>query len=290
MLTLLLVTSSTGKTLHAPDHGLVMFNDEQFKKGVVEAVMPLLTSNTHPHELAGLGVTLAEMEHFGSDYAKQVIANSKALGKALSEEGVKVLYKELDYSESHTLLIEHPQAEGMVTLLDRAGILTNACQLPWDKQGSTTGLRIGTQVLTRKGYTQEKMAEVANIISQILIHKKQPEVIHFKQVKPLARKHKSIAYSFDKEFSLTEDLFKSNLIEEVKNTFSILRSSPVFSNCSIKEISSIKSYFELIKLEKNKEIFTIDSPSDSMYFIGSGIVEIIDKMYCTDDTVQLVKN
>jgi glycine hydroxymethyltransferase len=58
-----IVTSSTGKTLHAPDHGIVLFNDDTLKAGIWEGVKPLLTSNTHPQELAALGIALAEMLH-----------------------------------------------------------------------------------------------------------------------------------------------------------------------------------------------------------------------------------
>ncbi|MEE8551265.1 MAG: aminotransferase class I/II-fold pyridoxal phosphate-dependent enzyme, partial [Gemmatimonadota bacterium] len=73
-----IVTSSTGKSLHAPDHGMVFFNDKSLEAGVLEAVMPLLTSNTHPHELAALGVVFAEMAEFGPQYATQVVRNAKA--------------------------------------------------------------------------------------------------------------------------------------------------------------------------------------------------------------------
>src|SRR5262249_10261124 len=73
-----LLPSSTGKSLHPPAHGMPLFKDRQWEAGVLDAVMPLLTSNTHPHELSALGITLAEMHRFGSDYANQVVKNTQA--------------------------------------------------------------------------------------------------------------------------------------------------------------------------------------------------------------------
>ncbi len=80
-----IVTSSTGKSLHAPDHGLCLFNDPSLATGIHDAVQPLLTSNTHPHELAALGVALAEMRQFGRGYAEQVIRNGQSLCLALGQ-------------------------------------------------------------------------------------------------------------------------------------------------------------------------------------------------------------
>lgn len=271
------ITSSTGKSLHAPDHGLVICNDDSIHAGVLEAVMPLLTSNTHPHEVAALGIALSEMLHFGKEYANQVVANSKALAKALEKEGIHVLYGDLGYTESHTLLIQYQKANDAVTMLDRAGILINACQLPWDKTGEVTGLRLGTQVITRHGYTEEDMPQIANIISQVLLKNKDPEVIHFSSVKPVAKKYKHTVFSFDKDFPMGMD-WHSKIFQSYKadNASSILRSNPAFANCSMAEIESIEIYFELISVDKDTILFDAGSESDAVFFIANGSVDIVD--------------
>jgi len=61
-----IVTSSTGKSLHSADHGLVLYNDPTLTPKIREAVMPLLTSITHFHETAALCLTLLEMKEFGA--------------------------------------------------------------------------------------------------------------------------------------------------------------------------------------------------------------------------------
>lgn len=272
-----IVTSSTGKSLHAPDHGLVMFNDDSYQEGVLKAVMPLLTSNTHPHEVAGLGVALSEMLHFGNAYAKQVVANSKALGAALEKEGVRVLYGDLGYTESHTLLVEYPKANDAVTMLDRAGVLINACQLPWDKDDQVTGLRVGTQVITRHGYKEKDMPQIANILSQVLLQNKNPEVLHFASVHPFTKRFNKVDFSFDKDFPVQGD-WQENLYKEYKaeDTSSILRSNPAFANCSLDEIKSIEPLFATLKVKREETIFKAESESDSVYFVAHGAVEIVD--------------
>ena len=65
-----IVTSSTGKSLHSADHGIVLYNDPSFTPKIREAVMPILTSNTHFHVTAALCMTLLEMKEFGTAYAK----------------------------------------------------------------------------------------------------------------------------------------------------------------------------------------------------------------------------
>lgn len=192
-----IVTSSTGKSLQAPDHGLCLFNDADLEPRIHEAVQPLLTSNTHPHELAALGIALAELQHFGSAYADQVIRNAAALGRALAQRGVEVLYAELGYTRSHTLLLRHPGAGGAVGDLDAAGISANACALPWDGEDQPSGLRLGTQVVTRRGMAEAEMEPIAEAIARVLLHGDPPERVQRQLVTPLALAFQGVAYSFD---------------------------------------------------------------------------------------------
>ena len=106
--------------------------------------MPILTSNIHPQEIAALGVALAEAAAFGADYARQVVRNAKALGRALRQRGFDVLYGDLGFTGSHTVLLRMGSPSTAVSLLDRAGIFCNARELPWDEAPTATGIRLGT--------------------------------------------------------------------------------------------------------------------------------------------------
>jgi glycine hydroxymethyltransferase len=191
------VTSSTGKSLHAADHGLVMFKDEALEAPLREAVMPLLTSNTHPQELGALGVALAEAKAFGREYAEQVVRNAQALAAALSARGVEALYGECGYTQSHMVLVQCASSHMAVVLLERAGILCSACELPWDEAGQPTGVRLGTQVLTRRGLREAEMEDIAEVIARVLIHADDPDSFWYEVIRPLAQRFSEAAFTLD---------------------------------------------------------------------------------------------
>lgn len=197
-----ILTSSTGKSLHAPDHGLCLYKDPSLTAGIHDAVQPLLTSNTHPHELAALGIALAEMKQFGRDYAGQVIRNAQALARYLDQRGVSVLYANHGYTRSHTLLLHCDNADIAFRTLDHAGITVNPCSLPWDEDNQVSGLRLGTQVVTRRGMKEMEMEHVAEAIARLLLHGDNPQNIHHSLVAPLALAFTKVEYSFDDSFPL----------------------------------------------------------------------------------------
>lgn len=213
-----IVTSSTGKSLHAPDHELCLFNAPSLSAGIHEAVQPLLTSNTHPHELAALGVALAEMKQFGHAYAKQVIRNAQALAKALDVRGVSVLYADHGYTRSHTILVQCKAADVAFQTLDQAGITVNPCALPWDPDNQMSGLRLGSQVVTRRGMKEQEMDRIAEAIARVLLHGGNPQSVHHGQVAPLAQQFRRAAYSFDDSFPLDAS-WQSELLATVAAPF-----------------------------------------------------------------------
>ena len=204
-----IVTSSTGKSLHSADHGIILYNDQTLTPKIREAVMPLLTSNTHFHETAALAMTMMEWKEFGNSYAKQVVANTKALSAALSRRGFTVLCEENDYSNTHQILVSL-EMNGKVIMsgqeatlkLDKANIRTNPQELPTDTgESGATGLRFGTQVLTRRGFKEADMILVADAIYEALVDTtcdSDLEAISNK-VASIARNFKKVHYSFDDE-------------------------------------------------------------------------------------------
>ena len=137
------------------------------------------------------------------DLSREEWAN--ALGAALKARGVKALYGDLGFSDSHTLLIEYPHANSAVALLDEAGISANTCPLPWDTAESVTGLRIGTQVVTRRGMKQEQMELIADAIARVLLEADNPRQVQRDIIQPLASSFNGVAYSFDDHFALGGD-------------------------------------------------------------------------------------
>lgn len=197
-----IVASSTGKSLHSSDHGLVLYNDPSLTPRIREAVTPLLTSNTHFHETAALCMTLLEMKEFGGAFAKQVVANTQALAKELVNRGFKLLCPELGYSRSHQLIVDLNGLSGAQATkhLDAARIFANPQDLPNDTVASgATGLRLGTQVLTRRGYKERDMAAIAKALSDVLHkHKDAASVARFVRTQS-AKFSDTVCYAFDSE-------------------------------------------------------------------------------------------
>ncbi len=210
------MSGSTHKTLPGPQHGVLLANprDEKMERKLLRGVFPGVVSNHHLHAMAALGIALAEFEAFGKEYADQVVRNAKALGQALFEKGMRVLGERLGFTESHTIAVDVSREGGgaVVSLdLERANIITNKNLLPGDKSPvSPSGIRLGSQELTRLGMKESEMGEVSDLIYRVAVKKEDPERVA-KDVAALRTDFNTIKYCFhDKEeayrrYRLVED-------------------------------------------------------------------------------------
>ena len=177
-----ILSGSTHKTLPGPQRGMILANPKSpaMKRALNVGMFPGVTSNHHLHTMAALGITLAEHIEFGKEYASQVIRNAQALGQALHENGFSLLGENLGFTKSHTLVMDvsmHMNGRPAVEALEKAGVITNKNLLPWDpteKAQNPSGIRIGTQELTRIGMREGEMTEVAEIFKDIIIGGKDP--------------------------------------------------------------------------------------------------------------------
>jgi glycine hydroxymethyltransferase len=121
--------------------------------------------------MAALAVTLAEMDVFAKEYAAQACKNSRALGQALYELGVPVLCPDLGFTRSHAIAVDVSQFGGgkdCAKLLEDANIICNKNMLPQDTSAvRPSGLRLGSQEMTRLGMKESEMKEVASFIARI---------------------------------------------------------------------------------------------------------------------------
>ncbi|HIH44124.1 MAG TPA: serine hydroxymethyltransferase [Candidatus Methanoperedenaceae archaeon] len=197
------LTGSTHKTFPGPQ-GAIILCREELAEAIDHAVFPGTVSNHHLHHLAGLAVSLAEMQEFGREYASQTISNAKALAQALFERGFNVLCEEKGFTESHQVVVD-VRAQGggakVAVELEKSGIITNKNLLPWDhvrNSGSPSGLRLGTQELTRLGMKEHEMGEVADLVARVAIKGDSPEKVK-KDVINLKACYRRVCYCFDSE-------------------------------------------------------------------------------------------
>src|SRR5438046_1064626 len=198
------LTGSTHKTLPGPQHGILLSDseDEKFLKRLQRAVFPGVVSNHHLHAMAALGVTLAEFLAFGRDYAAQIVRNAKALAQALHERGIKVLAEKHGFTESHALALDVAAFGGgakVATDLEKAHIITNKNLLPWDTSPvRPSGIRLGTQELTRLGMKEAQMREVADLFARILVKGEAVEAIAT-EVAAMRTEFNTVHYCFTKD-------------------------------------------------------------------------------------------
>ncbi len=182
------ITSSTHKTFPGPQGGIIATRLEEDYKEIGKVVFPMFVSNHHLHRLAATGVTAVEMKIWGRDYAQQIVRNAKALAEALAAEGFKVALEHLGYTSSHQVVLDVAQlgrGTKCAVLLEQANIIVNKNMLPYDRPEDVkdpSGLRLGTQEMTRWGMRESEMKEIARFIRMVLIDKKDPEEVKKKVI------------------------------------------------------------------------------------------------------------
>ncbi len=188
------VTSTTHKTLRGPRGGLILASKDWEQK-LNKSVFPGIQGGPLMHVIAAKAVAFGEaLQPEFKDYAKQIIANAKALAEVLIAEGVEIVSGGTD---NHLLLLNVKSLglTGKVAehALDEVGITTNKNTIPYDTESPfvTSGIRVGTPAVTSRGFKEEDMKEVGAIIAAVL---KNPEDEAVKaeakeRVKALTDKH-----------------------------------------------------------------------------------------------------
>ncbi|MFA7238196.1 MAG: serine hydroxymethyltransferase [Phycisphaeraceae bacterium] len=173
------VTTTTHKTLRGPRGGLVLTNDEEIAKKIDKAVFPGTQGGPLMHVIAGKAVSFGEaLKPEFRVYAKQIVANAKALADELIGRGWKLAS---NGTENHLVLVDLTRSEaaksGTVEMtgkvaalwLENAGIITNKNTVPHDPRSPmvTSGVRLGTPALTTRGFKEEQIKIVAAMIDRV---------------------------------------------------------------------------------------------------------------------------
>ena len=166
-----LVTTTTHKTLRGPRGGLILGREEEAKK-TNSSVFPGNQGGPLMHAIAGKAIAFREAAtpEF-KEYQKQVVKNSRALGEALVERGLKLVSGGTD---NHLLLVDFSGTEmtGKIAqeTLDEARITTNKNTVPFESRSPfvTSGVRLGTPTVTTRGMGEAEMVQIADLIARSL--------------------------------------------------------------------------------------------------------------------------
>jgi glycine hydroxymethyltransferase len=165
-------TTTTHKTLRGPRGGMILTNDEALAKKFNSAVFPGLQGGPLMHVIAAKAVAFGEaLRPEFRAYAKQVVANAKALAAELKGQGLDLV---TDGTDNHLVLVDlRPKkltgklAEGA---LNRAHLTCNKNGIPFDpeKPMVTSGVRLGSPAATSRGFGEAEFRLVGQMIGEVL--------------------------------------------------------------------------------------------------------------------------
>ncbi|EKQ2066392.1 serine hydroxymethyltransferase [Escherichia coli] len=168
------VTTTTHKTLAGPRGGLILAKggSEELYKKLNSAVFPGGQGGPLMHVIAGKAVALKEaMELEFKTYQQQVAKNAKAMVEVFLERGYKVVSGGTD---NHLFLVDlvdkNLTGKEADAALGRANITVNKNSVPNDPKSPfvTSGIRVGTPAITRRGFKEAEAKELAGWMCDVL--------------------------------------------------------------------------------------------------------------------------
>lgn len=168
------VTTTTHKTLAGPRGGLIISScgDEAIYKKLNSAVFPGGQGGPLCHVIAAKAVAFKEaLQPEFKAYQQQVVVNAKAMVGVFQERGYKIVS---DGTDNHLFLLDlidkDITGKDADAALGRAFITVNKNSVPNDPRSPfvTSGLRIGTPAITRRGFGEDEAKQTANWMCDVL--------------------------------------------------------------------------------------------------------------------------
>lgn len=168
------VTTTTHKTLGGPRGGLILSacGDEEIYKKLQSSVFPANQGGPLVHIIAAKAVCFKEaLEPAFKEYQANVLKNAKAMVEVFKARGYDVVS---NGTENHLFLVslinQGKTGKAADAALGRANITVNKNSVPNDPQKPfvTSGIRVGTPSVTRRGFTEKDVTELAGWMCDIL--------------------------------------------------------------------------------------------------------------------------
>jgi RpiB/LacA/LacB family sugar-phosphate isomerase len=175
------VTTTTHKTLRGPRGGLILCK-EKYAKEIDSQVFPGIQGGPLEHVIAAKAVCFHEaLQPAFKEYQQQIVKNAIALAEGMKRNGYRLISGGTD---NHLMLVD-VGAKGITgkdsqIALDEAGITVNKNTIPNETRSpfQASGIRLGTPACTTRGMKEAEMAEIADMISEVLMDVKNLETAH----------------------------------------------------------------------------------------------------------------
>ncbi len=186
------VTTTTHKTLRGPRGGMILCKEEH-AAAINKAVFPGNQGGPLMHVIAGKAVCLKEaLSPEFKEYQLQVKKNATALANALMAKGIDIVSGGTD---NHLMLVslikQDKTGKEVEHNLDEVGITCNKNTIPNDPKSPfvTSGIRLGTPAVTTRGFKEEDMEEIAELIAMVINDFEGNKEIVATRVQALCEKH-----------------------------------------------------------------------------------------------------
>ena len=181
------ITFSTQKTLRGPRGCGVILCKEKLKNKIDRGVFPGMQGGPKADMIAARAVLFKEcMTKEYQKYQKQVIKNAKALVQGCVDEKLPLVSGGTD---THLALVKVTDyvdsGRTAELLLESVGIITNKNVIPFDKKDSsqTSGIRIGSPLMTTRGVKEGEMRLIGRLIGRTLKHSEdEKELEHIRKI------------------------------------------------------------------------------------------------------------
>ena len=183
------VTSTTHKTLRGPRGGIILMkkdfenpfglkdvkgNTRMMSNLMDMAVFPGIQGGPLQHIIASKAIAFGEtLSDEFTVYAKQIVANAKAMSAALTSRGYSIVSGGTD---NHLMLIDlrnkNISGKKAEQVLGKADITVNKNMVPYDDKSAfvTSGIRIGVPAITTRGMKEQHMEKVIEYLDRALTH------------------------------------------------------------------------------------------------------------------------
>ena len=167
-----IVTSTTHKVLRGARGGIILTNNEDIIKKINSAVFPGYQGGPLMHVIAAKAVAFQEaLQPSFQIYVKSVLSNAKILSETLKNNGFKIFSGGTD---THLMLVDlrpfKVTGKDAEVSLCKANITCNKNGIPFDnaKMTITSGIRLGSQAATTRGFGLEEFKKVGQLITKVI--------------------------------------------------------------------------------------------------------------------------